>query len=372
MVDFRSISSLSSFMKQTEMQSKWKLKKDRNDYKADGSTSLDSILKGSSAGSQKGGITVQHMDEQSRLEAMLPDPPDPEEQKLREITTKYQNGEKLTEDEKEFIRKKNPELYNEIRNSDAEAENYEREIKNAKTKDEVNRIKNAHALRAYATVQSVENNPNISEGYKLAVALREMRNSNIRQKIEAEFVKSGEYEKLPTEAEEAIVREEERQAREEEVQEKKEETASKEDATKEKAEEIVAKEDATREKAEELADKIEEATEKTNPTTNEAKEKPKKTLETVDSATKRTEELDAEEKVKKAARKAIDILDSDITNTKLTIVGSGDSSISKKVTDDHTIRHEDLQEKIEKNKTRKKFMAGKEDEASKPKISFKV
>ena len=358
MVDFQSISSLSSFMKQTEMQSKWKLKKDRNDYKADGSTSLDSILKGSSAGSQKGGITVQHMDEQSRLEAMLPDPPDPEEQKLREITTKYQNGEKLTEDEKEFIRKKNPELYNEIRNSDAEAENYEREIKNAKTKDEVNRIKNAHALRAYATVQSVENNPNISEGYKLAVALREMRNSNIRQKIEAEFVKSGEYEKLPTEAEEAIVREEERQAREEEVQEKKEETASKEDATKEKAEE--------------LADKIEEATEKTNPTTNEAKEKPKKTLETVDSATKRTEELDAEEKVKKAARKAIDILDSDITNTKLTIVGLGDSSISKKVTDDHTIRHEDLQEKIEKNKTRKKFMAGKEDEASKPKISFKV
>jgi hypothetical protein len=317
---------------------------------------------------------------------MHPDPPDPEEQKLREITTKYQNGEKLTEDEKEFIRKKNPELYNEIRNSDAEAENYEREIKNAKTKDEVNRIKNAHALRAYATVQSVENNPNISEGYKLAVALREMRNSNIRQKIEAEFVKSGEYEKLPTEAEEAIVREEERQAREEEVQEKKEETASKEDATKEKAEEIVAKEDATKEKAEEivakedatkekaeeLADKIEEATEKTNPTTNEAKEKPKKTLETVDSATKRTEELDAEEKVKKAARKAIDILDSDITNTKLTIVGSGDSSISKKVTDDHTIRHEDLQEKIEKNKTRKKFMAGKEDEASKPKISFKV
>ncbi|MDY6315931.1 MAG: hypothetical protein SPL49_01750, partial [Oribacterium sp.] len=132
------------------------------------------------------------------------------------------------------------------------------------------------------------------------------------------------------------------------------------------------KEDATKEKAEELADKIEEATEKTNPTTNEAKEKPKKTLETVDSATKRTEELDAEEKVKKAARKAIDILDSDITNTKLTIVGSGDSSISKKVTDDHTIRHEDLQEKIEKNKTRKKFMAGKEDEASKPKISFKV
>lgn len=372
MVDFRSISSLSSFMKQTEMKTRWKLKKDRNDYKADGSTSLDSILKGSSAGSQKGGITVQHMDEQSRLEAMLPDPPDPEEQKLREITTKYQNGEKLTEDEKEFIRKKNPELYNEIRNSDAEAENYEREIKNAKTKDEVNRIKNAHALRAYATVQSVENNPNISEGYKLAVALREMRNSNIRQKIEAEFVKSGEYEKLPTEAEEAIVREEERQVREEEVQEKKEETASKEDATKEKAEEIVAKEDATKEKAEELADKIEEATEKTNPTTNEAKEKPKKTLETVDSATKRTEELDAEEKVKKAARKAIDILDSDITNTKLTIVGSGESFISRKVSNDPSIRHEDLQDKIEKNKTRKKFMAGKEDEASKPKISFKV
>ncbi len=126
---------------------------------------------------------------------------DEADSKMSAIMTKAQAGKKLSYDEWEYLRAKNPVMYEKLREVEKEQEAYEEELKHCKTKDEARRL---HVSKLADILTAAKN------GDESAL----VRLNRLTQTM-TEFTKSDEYREMPTEAEEAIERESERQAREE-------------------------------------------------------------------------------------------------------------------------------------------------------------
>ncbi len=125
----------------------------------------------------------------------------PEDKELQKITNKIYAGSKLTEQEMQYLQKKNPVLYQKMRAMEAEAKQYEEDLKRCKTKDEAQRIKMNKINASVASIRSVESNPNISDADKLAFAQAEQAKMREIEKITVKFIESGAYAALPTDAE---------------------------------------------------------------------------------------------------------------------------------------------------------------------------
>ncbi len=128
-------------------------------------------------------------------------------QKMREnnemaaISSKLKSGNALTPEEIEYLQKNAPELYREYREIQAEKEAYEKQLKNCKTKEEVDTLKVNKMNSILSQAKSVVNNPNIPKGKKLELAEKFLMKVMGIQDIHMKFVKSGQYAKLPTEEE---------------------------------------------------------------------------------------------------------------------------------------------------------------------------
>ena len=121
--------------------------------------------------------------------------------RMTEIRNKYMAGGKLSADELEYVSQKDPKFYQEIKAEEQELKSFEKRLRTAKTKEEAQRVIQEEANSALSRVNSVVNNPHISEGDKMAVCVAEYRKLVKKQEIFAKFAEKGEYNKLPTEAE---------------------------------------------------------------------------------------------------------------------------------------------------------------------------
>ncbi|MBO5857543.1 MAG: hypothetical protein J6Q87_04780 [Clostridia bacterium] len=125
----------------------------------------------------------------------------PEDKEMQRITNKIYAGGDLTEKEMQYLQKKNPILYQKMRAIEAEAKQYEEDLKHCKTKDEAQRIKMNKINASVSSIRSVESNPNISDADKLAFAQAEQAKMREIEKITTKFIETGEYAALPTDAE---------------------------------------------------------------------------------------------------------------------------------------------------------------------------
>lgn len=184
-MDFTKIGSLSGYINNVKMQQKWNIKKESGDIlkKEDKRTDMQ----------KKNDVFLQAYKEQQKNTDT--------DEMLNTIHTKMNSGIDLTEEEKRYLQTKDPAAYQKIRNEEIEQKKYERELKRCKTKEEVQRLKTSKINGALSTINSVKNNPNIPEGVKVGIFADVQRRMNNMQKIEAEFVKSGKYAKLPDENE---------------------------------------------------------------------------------------------------------------------------------------------------------------------------
>ncbi len=177
------ISSLNTYTTNMKMQMKWQQKKSSGDFTADGAMSLeDKLLKGA-------------MDSMDDLLG------DSSKVSSAQIRTKLMSGKKLSSKEMDYLRENDPELYKKAKAIEMEREAYERELKRCKTKEEVQKVKMAHATAALAQVKNIESNPNIPKGQKLALMMEQLAKSNALGEVERKFVQSGEYKRLPSEEE---------------------------------------------------------------------------------------------------------------------------------------------------------------------------
>lgn len=119
--------------------------------------------------------------------------------KLTAIDSKLKSGSELTEKELEYLREKNPELYKKAMAIKEERKQYKKSLQNAKSKEEVERIK-SNKMQAFLTeANSVKNNPNISSEKKEDFLEQLNRRMAAISKEHAKFKASKEYQKLPEE-----------------------------------------------------------------------------------------------------------------------------------------------------------------------------
>ena len=196
-MNFFTVQSIGAYTRNMEMQMKWQQKKANSDFTADGSTKLSAIDQ------QAEQIRQSQADGSAKLSA--------------QIRTKLANGKKLTAEEMEYLQKNDPQMYQKVKSIEAEQKNYENELKKCKTKEEVQRVRMNHAAASLSTVNNIKNNPNIPEGKKLELIWQEHMKNQALEEVTKEFVESGKYAKLPTEAEKAEAEKELKKAKEAEL-----------------------------------------------------------------------------------------------------------------------------------------------------------
>lgn len=183
-MDFLMIGSLNRYIKNIGLTQKWERKKETNDFTNDEKKTA-----------------LERKNEMFKKTYMEQKEKDDNGETLSNIRNKINAGAKLTPDEMKYLQVKDPQLYQKLKDLENEKKKYEKDLKKCKTKEDVEKLKFSKISAAISSINAVKNNPNIPESYKLEVAAFESRRLNEFDKITAKFVKSGEYDKLPTEAE---------------------------------------------------------------------------------------------------------------------------------------------------------------------------
>lgn len=181
-MDFSVMQSIGKYTKNMEMQMKWQKKKEDNDFTADGSTKWSDP-------------TARQAEEIRRSQA------DGSAKLLSQIRTKLAAGKKLTQEEMDYLQKNDLPTYQKVKAIEAEQKSYEKELKNCKTKEDVQRVRTNRVAASLSVVNNVKNNPAIPEGAKLGLIWQELQKNMVMEETIKKFVESGEYAQLPTEAE---------------------------------------------------------------------------------------------------------------------------------------------------------------------------
>jgi len=196
------IGTLGAYMKNMEKQAVWQQKQDTGNYTAHGKT-LEEWLE--STRNDRVSITMtEEMEKQKELD-------DPE---IQAIYYKVQTGKKLSAKEMEYLQKNDPEVYAKALSIQEERKAFERDLKRCKTQEDVQRLKLTQVSQSLSQVNEISNNPVIPLEKKLQYAMLENAKVTAIAEETAKFVRSGEYEKLPTEAEQNKALEEMREDKE--------------------------------------------------------------------------------------------------------------------------------------------------------------
>lgn len=126
--------------------------------------------------------------------------------KRTEIYNKISSGQKLSPEEEQYLASFDPKSLSEYRQTQAERKAYEEKLKKCKTKDDVQRLKQTSLGVEFSSLKKVLNDPCIPLSEKLKKAGQVLGKTRNFQEAEAEFIESGAYDELPTEAEQAIER----------------------------------------------------------------------------------------------------------------------------------------------------------------------
>ena len=127
-----------------------------------------------------------------------------EQSKNNAIAYKIMDGEDLTYEEEQYLAKNNPALLNNYRKVKAERHAYEDALKKCKTKEEVQRLK-INTMSGYLSeLKSAKGEAKLDKAQEIIGKIKNI------QKAELEYMESGEYENLPSEAEEAVERDQEK------------------------------------------------------------------------------------------------------------------------------------------------------------------
>lgn len=119
-----------------------------------------------------------------------------------QIYNKLKSGGTLTEEEIQRMKEKDPEALAEYERAQAEKKQYEKQLKNCRTKEDVEKLKMSRMGNFAARAKEITNNPYIPKHKK--VELMNQLNNEVCLIADAHtrFTKSAEYQELPTEGEE--------------------------------------------------------------------------------------------------------------------------------------------------------------------------
>ncbi len=118
------------------------------------------------------------------------------------LDIKLKSGQKLTQAEMQELKEKSPELYEDAKKVQRETKAYENSLKNAKTKEDVEKIK-VNSMNQFASeIKEIVNSSIIPKGKKVELVMQIGRRFNGVMEAHNKFVNSGEYGQLPTDSDE--------------------------------------------------------------------------------------------------------------------------------------------------------------------------
>lgn len=141
------------------------------------------------------------------------DDEDTQKDKLRSIKFKLYNGGKLSESERKYLQQKDPGAYSKLQQSEQEQKAYEARLRQCRTKEEAQRLRMAYLGTSMARLKEVEHDSSISSERKLEIFAQEKQRCDMIAKSSHEFVRRGDYNALPTDAEAAKARRDARKAK---------------------------------------------------------------------------------------------------------------------------------------------------------------
>ena len=193
-MDFSAITSVNSYLKTAKLKTQVKLREESGDMTSH-KKSLDEWISSQTSSSSAASSEVTSASGNSQMQT---------------IQTKLSSGKKLTSEEKAYLKEKDPAAYQKAVASEQEQKRYEQELKQCRTKEDVQRLRLAHLSSSLSQVNSIQNNPHISEEKKLQFISIEQGKLAAIDKLTQKFVKQSQYQNLPTDAERAEAEREQR------------------------------------------------------------------------------------------------------------------------------------------------------------------
>lgn len=138
-----------------------------------------------------------------------------EQQEYTGIYNKIISGRQLTNEEIEYLRKNNPQALKEYEEIRQERESYKRQLKNCRTKEDVERLKVQKMNGYLSAAKKISTNANIPKSQKKALLEKILAKVWNVQEVHMAFVKSAQYRELPTQQEQEAERHQEAEAAEE-------------------------------------------------------------------------------------------------------------------------------------------------------------
>lgn len=124
-----------------------------------------------------------------------------ETQKRQKIDNKIMSGGSLSPEEISYLEKNDPVALKKYRETKEDKESYKEKLRQCKTKEEVDRVKLQKLGELESSLSSVVNDPTIPKSAKLAKAQEILAKTNNIEAAHLEFVKSADYQSMPTDEE---------------------------------------------------------------------------------------------------------------------------------------------------------------------------
>ena len=124
-----------------------------------------------------------------------------ETQKRQKIDNKIMSGGSLSPEEISYLEKNDPVALKKYRETKEEKESYKEKLRQCKTKEEVDRVKLQKLGELESSLSSIVNDPAIPKSAKLAKAQEILAKTNNIEAAHLEFVKSADYQSMPTDEE---------------------------------------------------------------------------------------------------------------------------------------------------------------------------
>lgn len=224
--------SVNSYLKNMDMQNKWEQKQRTGNYKADG-------IKTASEWVEKQKDSFNKKEQGNGNDSVLDS-----------IKNKMYYGGTLTASELKYLRSKDEMAYQRALAAENERKIYEHELRMCRTKEDVQRYKMHHTAYAAKRVSSAMSDASMSEDDKLDAVMGDYQKMSAINKAERDFIRSGEYSRLPSQAEKLKAERDLKRAQKEESRAAAEKRAEKEAEASERAEKARQKRAETKAKAE--------------------------------------------------------------------------------------------------------------------------
>lgn len=124
-----------------------------------------------------------------------------EAEKRQKIDNKIMSAGSLSPEEISYLEKNDPVALKKYRETKEEKESYKEKLRQCKTKEEVDRVKLQKLGELESSLSSIVNDPAIPKSAKLAKAQEILAKTNNIEAAHLEFVKSADYQSMPTDEE---------------------------------------------------------------------------------------------------------------------------------------------------------------------------